>query len=78
MTMASASVKSAMYGSPCIHAVSPNRMSVSAIQRRWTFRMKIGLDSDWQSFGSIDEMKTADIAAAFLWFLTKPHIDSYQ
>jgi hypothetical protein len=40
--------------------------------------MKIGLDSDWLSFGSIDEMKTADIAAAFLWFLTKPHIDSYQ
>jgi hypothetical protein len=43
--------------------------------------MKIGQDSgrtDWQSFESIDEMKTGDGAAAFLRVSTGPYIDSYQ
>jgi hypothetical protein len=43
--------------------------------------MKIGQDSGrtgCQSFGSTDEMKTADVAAAFLRVSTAPYIDSYQ
>jgi hypothetical protein len=42
--------------------------------------MEIGYGSgrtDWQSLGSIEELKTGDIAAAFLRVLAGPYIDSY-